>query len=140
MIKTFPKTRICVIDCHSSLQTGLQKALDFVKKHNIPLSSSDGKKILLTYCLSSIETEYKQTNSAYPKVLCISKKSITKRIQPFVDTYFDVMMSYLPVPYCGKFDLSSPDLESAAESSLKKFKPRRKYNEFLQKLNARHVN
>ena len=49
-------------------------------------------------------------------------------------------MSYLPVPYCGKYDLTSPDLETAAESSLKREKPQRKFQEFLTKLNVRNVN
>jgi hypothetical protein len=140
MIKNFPKSRICVIDCQAPLQKGLQKAFEFTKRHNISLNSSDGKKILLTFCLKDIEESYKQTKSAYPKVLCLSQKAITKKIQPFIDNYFDKMMSYLPVPYCGKYDLTSPDLETAAESSLKHEKPQRKFQEFLTKLNVRSVN
>jgi len=44
------------------------------------------------------------------------------------------MMNYLPLPYCGKFDLSSPDLESAAENCLKQQKTQRNFAQFLSKI------
>ena len=133
MIKNFPKSRICVIDCQSPFQSGLQKALDFAKKHNITLNSADGKRVLLNYCLKNIEEAYKATNSQFPKVLCLSEKAIPKKLQSFVENHFDKMMSYLPIPYCGKYDLNSPDLEMAAENSLKHNKTKRKFQEFITK-------
>ncbi|MEY5135334.1 MAG: hypothetical protein RL709_1043, partial [Pseudomonadota bacterium] len=50
------------------------------------------------------------------------------------------MMKQLPIPYCGKFDLSSPDLESAAENSLKQQKPQRKFNDFTSRLKLKTFN
>ena len=134
MIKNFPKSRICVIDCQTSFQTGLQKAIDFERKNYVILNSADGRRLILGFCLKNIEEAYKTTSSQYPKVLCISKKAVTKKLQPFIDTYFDKMMKYLPIPYCGKYELNSPDLEMAAENSLKQQKTQRKFNEFASKI------
>ena len=134
MIKTFPKSRICVIDAYPSFEKGLKVATDFARKNNIQLNSADGKRIILGFCLKNIESTYKTTQSPFPKVLCISKKAITKRIDIFVDSYFDGMMSQLPIPYCGKFDLNSPDLESAAENSLKQQKPQKNLKNYLLKI------
>lgn len=140
MTKTFPKTRVCVIDCYPSFERGLQKAQSFAKTHNVSLNTNDGKRLILSFCLKSIEEHYNATQSKFPKVLCISKKAINKRIESFISIHFDKMMDYLPVPYCGKHDLSSPDLEMAAENSLKSEKPQRKFETFLSKLNLRNVN
>ena len=134
MIKTFPKSRICVIDAYTSFEKGLKTATDFAHKNNILLTSADGRRIILGFCLGTIESAYKNTQSPFPKVMCMSKKAVTKKISNFVDKYFDEMMNCLPVPYCGKFDLSSPDLESAAEISLNKQKPQRKFKDFALRL------
>lgn len=140
MIKIFPKSRVCVIDCQSSFEQGLKTALNFCHKYNIPVNSSDGKKLILSFCIKDIEHLYKNTKSQYPKVICLSKKFVTRKLQVFVDNYFDKMMSYFPAPYCGKYDLNSPDLETAAESSLRQQKPQRRFQEFLADLKVRHVN
>jgi hypothetical protein len=134
MTKLFPKSRICVIDIYPSFERGLKAATDFAKKYSISLNSSDGKKLILGYCLKTIETTYKDTKSPFPKVICISNKAITKKVSTFIDTHFTQMMDYFPAPYCGKFDLNSPDLESAAESSLKQIKPKRRLDELFIKL------
>jgi hypothetical protein len=134
MIKTFPKSRVCVIDAYPCFEKGLKAATDFAKKHNISLSSSDGKKLILGYCLRSIETTYKTTSSPFPKVICMSSKSITRKVSKFIENHFEGMMSYFPAPYCGKFDLNSPDLESAAENSLKQKKSQRQFERFASKL------
>lgn len=134
MTKTFPKSRICVIDAYPSFEKGLRAATDFANKNNIRLNSADGRRILLGFCFKSIEATYKSTQSAFPKVMCISKKAITQKISNFIDNCFDGMMEHLPIPYCGKFDLTSPDLESAAENSLKQQKTQRKFNEFSSKI------
>lgn len=122
MTKTFPKSRVCVIDIYPSFETGLKKATEFAKKHHISVNSSDGRKIILSFCLKHVEETYNSTNSQYPKVLCMSKKAITKRIENFINNHFDKMMSRLRLPYCGKHDLGSPDLEMAAENSLRRSK------------------
>ena len=140
MIKTFPKTRICVIDCYPSFEKGLQKAYQFANKHNISLNSTDGKKAILGFCLKTIEESYNTTKSQYPKVLCISEKSINKKVRYFIDNHFNKMMEHLPMPYCGKYDLNSPDLEMAAENSLKQQKTYKKFKEFVTKLNLRSIN
>ena len=134
MTKTFPKSRICVIDAYPSFEKGLKAATDFANKNNIRLNSADGRRIILGFCFKSIEATYKNTQSTFPKVMCISKKAITQKISNFIDNYFDGMMDYLPIPYCGKFDLTSPDLESAAENSLKQQKLQRKFDEFSSKI------
>jgi hypothetical protein len=133
MIKNFPKSRICVIDCQTPFQAGLQKAINFAKINNITLNSADGRRIILGFCLKNIEEAYKATKSQYPKVLCFSKKAITKKLQPFIDNYFDKMMSHLPIPYCGKYELNSPDLEMAAENSLKQKKTNKLFQDFISK-------
>jgi len=109
-------------------------ATDFAAKHNIHLNSADGRRILLGFCLKSIEAEYKSVSSTFPKVLCISKKSINIRVSNFIDNYFASMLEYIPMPYCGKYDLSSPDLETAAENSLKKQRTQKKYKDFISKI------
>lgn len=137
MNKIFPKSRVCVIDCYPSFEKGLKRALEFAKTHNLSLSSRDGKKIILAFCLKSIEHSYKTTQSLYPKVLCMSKKQITKKVESFVDSQFETMMKYLPYPYCGKFDLESPDLETAAENSLRQIKSQRKFGKFATKISLK---
>ena len=133
MVKTFPKSRICVIDCYPSFEQGLQKAYIFAKKHNVSLNSNDGKKLILGFCLKTIEESYNTTKSQYPKVLCISRKAINKKIEYFVNNHFDKMMEHLPIPYCGKYDLNSPDLEMAAEISLKQEKTQNKFKKTSEK-------
>ena len=77
---------------------------------------------------------YNSTNSQYPKVTCISKKAISKRVENFINNYFDKMMEYLPIPYCGKYEINSPDLEFAAQNSLKQQKTKRRRENFITKL------
>ena len=134
MTKTFPKSRICVIDCFSSFESGLQKAYKFANTHNISLNSADGKKLILGFCLETIKESYESTKSQFPKVVCISNKANNNKIKHFVDTHFDKMMEQLPIPYCGKYDLNSPDLEIAAEHSLNQQKTKQNFAQFLNKI------
>lgn len=140
MTKTFPRSRICVIDCFPSFESGLQNAYKFANTHNISLNSTDGKKLILSFCLETIKESYDSTKSQFPKVICISNKANNNKIKHFVDTHFDKMMSCLSIPYCGKYDLASPDLEMAAENSLKNQKPARRFDKFKSKLQLRHIN
>jgi hypothetical protein len=137
MTKIFPKSRICVVDCYPSFEKGLKAALEFTSKHNISLNSGDGKRLLLSFCLKTIQEDYKNTKSPFPKVMCFSKHNMTNKIHYFIEKYFDHMMEYLPIPYCGKHDLSSPDLECAAESSLKKQLSSRKFGNLISRLKVK---
>lgn len=132
MTKTFPKSRICVIDIYPSFEKGLRSAIDFASKHNVSLNSADGRRIIMSYCIRSIEATYKNTSSNFPKVACISKKAISKRVSLFIDNYFENILDQMPIPYCGKIDLNSPDLESAASLSLSKHKPQSKYAKIIK--------
>lgn len=132
--KTFPKARVCVIDIYPSFEEGLKKAINFSQEHNILLNSADGRKLIVSYCLKAIESDYKKTASPFPKVLCMASTPINKRIQTFIDKYFEKVMDYVPMPYCGVIKLESPDLESAAENSLKQQKTQRKFQKLSSKL------
>lgn len=134
MTRLFPKSRICVVDIYPSFEKGLKLAVGFAKTHNISLNSADGRRVIMSYCIKAIETDYKNTKSPYPKVICISKKAISKRVSLFFDTYFEGVLNEMPLPYCGKFDLNSPDLESAAENSLKKQLSFRKFGNLISRL------
>ena len=134
MTKVFPRSRICVIDCYPSFEKGLKVACTFARNNNVSLNSADGQKIILSFCLQLIDETYKNTKSSFPKVLCISKKAITKKISSFIDQHFDKIMERYPVPYCGKYDLDSPDLEFAAENSLNQQKSQKNFRELMQKL------
>ena len=132
--KTFPKARVCVIDIYPSFEEGLKKAMKFSEENNIMLNSSDGRRIIVSYCIKAIERDYTQTASAFPKVLCMASTPINKRIQTFIDNHFKSIMDYVPMPYCGAMKLESPDLESAAENSLKQQKTQRKFQKLSTKL------
>jgi hypothetical protein len=138
MTKTFPKSRICVVDVYPAFEKGLRIAMDFVSKHNIQMNSADGRRVLFAYCIKAIEAEYKNTQSSFPKVMCIGKKAISKRVSLFIDNYFETILSQMPIPYCGKIDLNSPDLESAAENSLKHYRPQRKYVDLAARLKIKN--
>ena len=120
MIKNFPRARVCVIDVYSSFEKGLTQARNFALKHNILLSSTDGKKLISNFCFTAVNNTYKNTPSAFPKVLCISDKISNSRINYFVKNHFHKMLEKSKLPYCGCFDLTSPDLETAAENILKR--------------------
>lgn len=139
MNKTFPKSRICVIDVYPSFEKGLKLAMNFASKHNIKLNSGDGRRLIIGYCLQSIQSEYKNTKSSFPKVICISKKAISKRVSLFIDEYFEKILDQMPIPYCGQLDLNSPDLESAAEVSLKQHKPQRAFASLVSKLKINNL-
>ena len=135
--KTFPKSRVCVIDVYPAFEQGLKKAIDFALKHDIHLNSADGKKVILGFCLEYIEGSYNKEISQYPKVLCMGSKSKNERIENFINKYFDGIMKKLPYPYCGKISFNSPDLETAAANSLKNIKTRRGFVKLANKLNLK---
>lgn len=139
MTKVFPKSRICAIDCYPAFEKGLKQAISFTKNHNILLGSSDGKKIILGFCVKEIKSDYNSTKSQFPKVLFLSQKSISPKVNNFVNTHFEKIMKYLPLPYCGKHDSNSPDLEAAAEQALSYDKPNYKFKKYASRLNLRNV-
>jgi hypothetical protein len=122
------------MDVYPSFEKGLRAAIDFASKHNIPLNSADGRRIIMSYCIKAIEADYRNTQSPFPKVICISKKAISKKVSFFFDNYFEGVLEEIPLPYCGKIDLNSPDLESAAENSLKKPLSFRKFGNLISRL------
>ena len=141
MIKQFPKSRICVIDVYPLFEDGLREALKFANKFNISINSADGRKIIASYCIKSIEHSYKNHSSPYPKVLCIGSKPKTKHIDVFIKKYFHGIMNNLPFPYCGTIDINSPDLEFAAQTSLNQnTSSQQKYKKLVSRLNLRNVN
>lgn len=123
--KTFPKSRVCVIDIYPSFEQGLKKAIDFALKHDIQLNSADGKKVILGFCIEYIENTYNNEKSEYQKVLCLGSKAKNQRIENFITKHFDGIMKKLPYPYCGKVSIDSPDLEMAASNSVKNIKTKR---------------
>jgi hypothetical protein len=132
--KTFPKSRVCVIDVYPAFEQGLKKAVDFALKHDIQLNSADGKKVILGFCLEYIETAYTKETSQYPKVLCMGSKAKNERIENFIDRHFEGVMKNLPYPYCGKIFINSPDLETAAANSLKNIKTKRNFIKLAKEL------
>jgi len=139
MTKVFPKSRVCVIDIYPSIEQGLRQAMDFTNKHNIRLNTSDGKNLLLAFCIKSIQHTHESTHSMFPKVLCISKKAISNKVKNFIENYLEEVLERIPLAYCGKYDLHSPDLENAAQASLNAFKPKHKYNDYLSLLKIRKI-
>jgi len=138
--KTFPKSRICVIDVYPSFEQGIKKAVNFALKHDIHLNTLDGQKVIIGFCIEHIEEEYKNTTSPYPKVLCMGYKARNSKLESFIVKHFDKIVKFLPFPYCGKILMESPDLEAAAENCLKQQKSQRKFGSLVKKLNLRRVN
>ncbi len=132
--KIFPKSRICVIDIYPSFEQGLKKAIDFALKHDIQLNSADGKKVILGFCIEHIESAYNNEKSQFPKVLCMGSKAKNQRIENFIQKHFEGIMKKLPYPYCGKVLLTSPDLETAANNSLKQQKTKRGFIKLAKQL------
>lgn len=139
MTKVFPKSRICVIDIYPAIENGLKSAMAFMNANNIKSNSSDGKNLLLAYCIKSIQQAHKTTNSQFPIAFCIGKKSIPARLTFFMENYLQKVLDNMPVPYCGKYELNSPDLEYAARACIEEFKPKRKFEELQTLLKIRKV-
>ena len=133
-VKDFPKSRTTVVDIFPYFKDGFKQAMEFSKQHNVPLNSSDGVRVLYGYCLKHIRNACKQFNNKYPTVLCLSKKSVTKKLEPFVADHFLIIARFFPLPYCGRYDLSSPELEMAAENLLLRNKKRLETKDLAQKL------
>jgi len=132
--KTFPKSRVCVIDIYPSFEEGLKKAVEFSLKHDISLNSPDGKKVILGFCIEYIERTFNNIKSPYPKVLCMGSKAKNQKIENFIADHFDSILKKMPYPYCGKVSITSPDLESAAENCLKNIKTKRSFIKVAKKL------
>lgn len=138
-VKTFPKTRVCVINIFPAFKHALKKAIEFTSNNGITLNSPDGKRILIGFCLKAIEASYNNVNSEYPKVLCISIDTDNESIRQFVTNHLDKIVEKLPFPYCGQQYFNSPDLQYAALKQLEQIKKRETYEKFAKKLNLRSV-
>jgi len=134
MTKNFPKSRICVIDITQAFEHGIREAIRFCNQNNILLNSADGKRLLLNFCIKSMQQSFKNTKSPFQKVVCFGSRPKTERIQEFIQNHVNTLMRYFPVPYCGTIELNSPDLEAAAESSLQKLKAARKFINYTEKV------
>lgn len=139
MTKVFPKSRVCVIDAYPCIETSLKEALTFINKNNITRSSGDGKRIMVAYCLKAIQDTYTNTPSSFPKVVCINKKGTTDKVLFFIENYLQQAVSSMPIPFCGMFDLNSPDLETAAQLCREKTKSFKDYKKYISKLKIRNV-
>ena len=139
MTKVFPKSRLCVIDIYPAIENGLKLAMAFMNANNIKSNSSDGKNLLLAYCIKSIQQAHKTNKSQFPIVLCIGRKNIPSRLAFFMENYLQKVLDNMPVPYCGKYELTSPDLEHAAQACVEIFKPERKFEELKSLLKIRKV-
>jgi hypothetical protein len=119
-IKNFPKSRVTVIDVYPYFKEGFKQAIDFCKRHNISLGSPDGSRVVFGYSLKHIKEGCQKTKNQYQTVTCVSKKGVTKKLEHFMETHFATLARFFPHPFCGTFDLSSPELEMAAESLVLK--------------------
>lgn len=133
-IKNFPKARVTVVDVFPYFKEGFKQAVEFCKKHNISLSSADGSRVVLGYSLKHIKEGCQKTKGQFQTVLCMSKKGISKKLEYFVENHFGTISRFFPHPYCGNFDLSSPDLELAAESLLLKKSKKLETRKLAEKL------
>lgn len=120
MIKIFPKSRVCAIDAYPSIEKGLKSALMFANVYNIPLSSNDGKKLLYSFCLKELQNDYTNTQSQYNKVFFVSKTINNKKLLNFINNYFEGIIKKSSIPYCGRHNAESPDLETAAQNCSNK--------------------
>jgi hypothetical protein len=138
-VKIFPKSRVCVINAFPSFVEGLKQAVKFTKDNNLALSSPDGRRIIYGFCLKIINNLYKNTKSPYPKVLCLSVNADNEKFLHFIENHFDSIIGKMPIPYCGRIDFNSPELENAAEASLEKQKNRRSFEKMTDRLNLRRI-
>ena len=139
MTKLFPKTRLCIIDLAYSFEQGVKRALAFAKKHNISINTADGRRLVTSFCVETINKTYKETASSFPKVTCLSKKTLPNKLVYFLENYFESILKQMPIYYCGSYELTSPDIEMAAESSLKRQPLQRNYNSLLLQLKVRKI-
>lgn len=139
MTQIFPKSRVHIVEISSFFQEGFQKALSFAKKHNLPINTADGRRLVTSYCVTTIARNFDSIKSSFPKVACLSKKKIPSKLLPFVENYFEGILKQMPISYCGLYDINSPDLECAAANVLKKQTSRRDYNILLDRLKVRKI-
>lgn len=139
MTKKFPRTRVCVIDLTSSFEEGFKQALSFLKRYSIQLNTADGRRVVTSFCVERIHKDYRTTSSIFPKATCLSKKKISNRLMYFIENYFENILKQMPISYCGLYDLSSPDLEFAAENAVKRNISQRDYKALLSRLKIRQI-
>lgn len=139
MTKVFPKTRVCLIDLTQPFEEGVRRALSFAKKYHIQINTADGRRLVTSFCVDTIQKVYQETTSNFPKATCLSKKKISSRLLYFIENYFENILKQMPIYYCGMYDLTSPDVEMAAENSLRRQTTLRNYNSLISKLKIRKI-
>jgi hypothetical protein len=140
MIKNFPKSRLCVVDVLPALKEGIKKAILFAGQHGISLSTTDGRRLLFSFCIKDIQETFNKAQSPYSKVACISKTNTSKKLEIFVESSFSKIVSKCPFPYCGIHELNSPDLEFAAKTTLEKITNKKEqFNKLLRNLKIRNI-
>jgi hypothetical protein len=139
MTKIFPKTRLCIIDLARPFEQGIRRAFAFAEKHNISINTADGRRLVASFCVENIHKMYIETPSVFPKATCLSKKSLPNRLAYFLENYFEPILKQMPIHYCGSYELTSPDLEMAAENILKRQSVQRNYDSLLSKLKVRKI-
>ncbi len=136
IVKNFPKTRVCVIDILPFIQSGITEALNFAKQHNIKITSKDGKNLILVFCIKHVKNNFSKIVSPYQKVTCISNKKTSHKFESFIENYFAKVLKQHSIPYCGKYDLTSPDVGVAARSYLDEtITAGKQFSKFLETLN-----
>ena len=132
--KIFPKSRVCAVDVYPAFEKGLKKALTFAETHNISINTADGKRIILAFCLDLIQKSYKDITAQYPLVLFINTDKIAPKLTTFVNKHLEGILKHLPVPYCGKYSINSPDLEFAAEKYAKQINSKKDFLNLFKKI------
>ena len=118
MIKIFPKARICAIDVYADFVKALNEATKFINLYNISPSSADGKRLLVSYCLKAFSEKFKNTQSNFPKVIFLNSTSVAPKLNYFVEQILTPAIKKTTLPFCGKINSSSPELENLAEHVL----------------------
>lgn len=139
MNRIFPKSRVHIIEISSFFEEGFKKSVVFAKKHSIPINTADGRRIVTSFCVSTIAHNFDSFKSSFPKAACLSKKKIPSKLLPFVENYFEGILKQMPINYCGLYDINSPDVECAASNALKKQTSHRNYDHLLNKLKTRKI-
>ena len=138
MTKDFPKSRITIVNVYPLFEKGLKSALAYCKTNNFSVNTNEGKQLLLYFCTQTIQETYTKIKTPFPKVLYLANEQINPNFNSFVQNHFQNLMEYIPYPYCGIYNSNSPDLEFASLAALKRVKPKRRFINFLNKLNVKN--
>lgn len=125
MIKDFGKSRVSLINIYNSFKKGAKQAYDICKSTHISLTSSEGKRMLMFFCLDKINKDCRAVKTNYSKVLYVAQEQIEPKFQHFLEVHMPKLMKKSTFPYCGIYNTNSPDLEFAALQNLKPSAPKK---------------